>query len=201
MRTKKVKGAFEAVTESDLVISTPEKIYSDLPIHLEIGSGKGKFIVELATQNKNIHYVAMEKDINVCYRILEKQMDLKLENLTIVSGDASDLELFFEKNSLDKIYLNFSDPWPKSRHHKRRLTYEAFLLKYKTLLKRNGKVEFRTDHQSLFDDSVEYFKANGYRILWIDYNCKPRSAVSEYELKNREGGAIYGLIAEVNDEN
>lgn len=197
MRTKKVKGAFEAVSESDLVITEPEKIYSNLPIHLEIGSGKGKFIIELAQQNKHIHYVAMEKDINVSYRILEKQTELKLDNLTIINGDANDLEAFFDPKTIDKVYLNFSDPWPKSRHHKRRLTYHTFLEKYKNLLVKQGSIEFRTDHQALFDDSVEYFKTSGFQITWMDYNCKPRSAVSEYELKNREGGAIYGLIAEV----
>lgn len=195
MRTKKVKQAKETIESSDLIIQTPRIIESDLPIVLEIGSGKGKFIVELASLNQDKYFVAMERDINVCYRILEKQQDLKLPNLAIIPIDAKDLNLYFNPNSVEKIYLNFSDPWPKARHHKRRLTAESFLKIYESILTANGELEFRTDHLDLFNDSIEYLKTSSFKITWQSLDAPLRTAVSEYELKKRENGPIYGFIA------
>ena len=195
MRTKKVKQAKETIESSDLIIQTPRIIESDLPIVLEIGSGKGKFIVELASLNQDKYFVAMERDINVCYRILEKQQDLKLPNLAIIPIDAKDLNLYFNPNSVEKIYLNFSDPWPKARHHKRRLTAESFLKIYESILTTNGELEFRTDHLDLFNDSIEYLKTSSFKITWQSLDAPLRTAVSEYELKKRENGPIYGFIA------
>jgi tRNA (guanine-N7-)-methyltransferase len=195
VRTKKVKQAKETIESSDLIIQTPRIIKSDLPIVLEIGSGKGKFIVELASLHQDKYFVAMERDINVCYRILEKQQDLKLPNLAIIPIDAKDLNLYFNPNSVEKIYLNFSDPWPKARHHKRRLTAESFLKIYESILTTDGELEFRTDHLDLFNDSIEYLNTSSFKITWQSLDAPLRTAVSEYELKKRENGPIYGFIA------
>ncbi|MDY0209989.1 MAG: tRNA (guanosine(46)-N7)-methyltransferase TrmB [Acholeplasma sp.] len=195
MRTKKVKQAKESIETSPLIIKSPKIIQSDLPIVLEIGSGKGKFITELADSNRDKFYVAMERDLNVCYRILEKQEILQLPNLAIIPIDAKDLNLYFKPNSIEKIYLNFSDPWPKARHHKRRLTAKSFLTLYESMLVPNGQLEFRTDHESLFKDSLEYLAASNFVLEWQSNDAPLREAVSEYELKKRDNGPIYGFIA------
>lgn len=195
MRTKKVKQAKESIVNSPLIIKEPTIIKSDKPIHLEIGSGKGKFITELADIHREFYYVAMERDLNVCYRILEKQEVLQLPNLAIIPIDAKDLLLFFEPKSVSKIYLNFSDPWPKARHHKRRLTAKSFLDIYEQILVEKGELEVRTDHESLFTDSLEYLKESNFELIWQHNNAPVREAISEYEMKKRADGPIYGFIA------
>lgn len=180
---------------SELVQIEPKAITSDLPLVLEIGSGKGKFITELANMDPSKFYIAMEKDLNVCYRILEKQEQLKLPNLQILPIDAKELLQYFKPKSITKIYLNFSDPWPKKRHHKRRLTAVSFLKLYETLLKDGGELEFRTDHSDLFNDSITYLNESKFKLITEERNCAPRAAISEYELKKREFGPIYGFIA------
>lgn len=195
MRTKRVAKAKETIESSDLIIQEPRIIESNLPIVLEIGSGKGKFIVELASFHPDKYFVAMERELNVCYRILEKQESFQLPNLAIIPIDAKDLSLYFNPHSIEKIYLNFSDPWPKARHHKRRLTASSFLKIYESILIEGGFLEFRTDHESLFDDSLEYIKTSNFEIVWQSRDALMRTAVSEYELKKRENGPIYGFIA------
>lgn len=195
MRTKKVKQAYDAIHESNLILTEPKKITADLPIVLEVGSGKGKFITELAKLYPNIHFVAFEKDINVCYRILEKQEALMLPNLTIVQDDANALLEYFNPKSVSKIYLNFSDPWPKKRHHKRRLTAETYLRMYETILIDGGELEFRSDFEPLYLDSLEYLMSSRFEVFWANTQCDCREAVSEYEEKKRKESPIYGFKA------
>lgn len=195
MRTKKVKQAFEAIHQSELILTEPRIISSNKPIVLEVGSGKGKFITELAKLYPDLHYVAFEKDINVCYRILEKQNELKLPNLTIVQDDANALLEYFEPKSVQKIYLNFSDPWPKKRHRKRRLTAKPFLDKYETILKQGGELEFRSDFEPLYQDSLEYLSESRFEVYWASTACDIREAVSEYEEKKRKENPIFGFKA------
>ncbi len=195
MRTKKVKQAYDAIHESNLILTEPKIITADLPIVLEVGSGKGKFITELAKLYPNIHFVAFEKDINVCYRILEKQEALMLPNLTIVQDDANALLEYFNPKSVSKIYLNFSDPWPKKRHHKRRLTAETYLRMYETILIDGGELEFRSDFEPLYLDSLEYLMSSRFEVFWANTQCDCREAVSEYEEKKRKESPIYGFKA------
>lgn len=195
MRTKKVKQAYDAIHESNLILTEPKIITADLPIVLEVGSGKGKFITELAKLYPNIHFVAFEKDINVCYRILEKQEALMLPNLTIVQDDANALLEYFNPKSVSKIYLNFSDPWPKKRHHKRRLTAETYLRMYETILIDGGELEFRSDFEPLYLDSLEYLMSSRFEVFWANTQCDCPEAVSEYEEKKRKESPIYGFKA------
>lgn len=195
MRTKKVKQAYDAIHESNLILTEPKIITANLPIVLEVGSGKGKFITELAKLYPNIHFVAFEKDINVCYRILEKQEALMFPNLTIVQDDANALLEYFNPKSVSKIYLNFSDPWPKKRHHKRRLTAETYLRMYETILIDGGELEFRSDFEPLYLDSLEYLMSSRFEVFWANTQCDCREAVSEYEEKKRKESPIYGFKA------
>lgn len=197
MRTKKVKQAYEAIQQSNLIITTPQIIRSELPIVLEVGSGKGKFITDLAKLYPELYFVAFEKDINVCYRILEKQEALMLPNLSIVQDDANALLAYFEPKTVAKIYLNFSDPWPKKRHHKRRLTFETYLKMYETILVDQGELEFRSDFEPLFMDSLSYLTTSRFEVYWKDTNCSEREAVSEYEEKKRKESPIYGFKAKL----
>lgn len=197
MRTKKVKQAYDAIHQSNLIITAPQIIKANLPLVLEVGSGKGKFITELAKLHSDLHFVAFEKDINVCYRILEKQEALLLPNLTIVQDDANALLSYFEPKSVSKIYLNFSDPWPKKRHHKRRLTAESYLKMYETILIEGGELEFRTDFEPLYQDSLEYLTTSRFDVYWANTQCEEREAVSEYEEKKRKESPIYGFKAKL----
>ena len=140
------------------------------PVHMEIGCGKGNFAVGMAKKHPEINFIAMEKVPDVCCIALEKAMASKDErehdNLRFLIGDARTLEENVLPHSLDCIYLNFSDPWPKSGHAKRRLTHSTFLAIYRKLLKEGGLLRFKTDNTGLFDFSLEEFEAFGAKILW-----------------------------------
>ncbi len=125
---------------------------------LEIGCGKGTFVVESALRNPNKFFVAIEVIPDVIMLAMEKAKALNVQNVKFVCFDAAKLDTVFEENELDELYLNFSDPWPKARHAKRRLTYVAFLETYKKILKNGGKIFFKTDNRPLFDFSLEQFE-------------------------------------------
>jgi len=173
MRLKNVKGSKEAVLESQYVINEAEQskgkwkdlFGNDNPICIEIGMGKGKFITTLASMNPKINYIGIEKFESVLIRGIEKQNQLMLPNLLFIRMDAEHIENVFHKNEVDKIYLNFSDPWPKDRHSKRRLTSHQFLSKYDKLLKSEGVVEFKTDNQELFEFSISEVPIAGWNII------------------------------------
>ena len=121
------------------------------PIHIEVGTGMGTFITTLAQNNPGINYVGIEIDKNVLIRVTEKVLELGLTNVRLLLLDANKLMEYFNENEVDKVYLNFSDPWPKTRHAKRRLTHSNFLSSYKMLLKEESIVEFKTDNKGLFE--------------------------------------------------
>lgn len=163
MRLRNVKGSKEFIENSPFVINDPEQYkgrWNELfennnPIHIEIGMGKGQFILALAEKNPNINYIGIEMYSSVLYRALEKRQDTDLTNLYFLRFDAKELLTIFDKGEIDRIYLNFSDPWPKDRHAKRRLTSVNFLQLYDVVLSQNGLIQFKTDNRPLFDFSVE----------------------------------------------
>ena len=144
MRLRHIRGAEETIAESPYVIQEPELhkgswnqfFGNDNPIQIEVGMGKGRFIMELAKQNPDINYVGIEKYSSVLLRAVEKQDELQLPNLRFIRMDAENINEVFGKDEVDRIYLNFSDPWPKDRHAKRRLTSRQFFARYDQMLKK-----------------------------------------------------------------
>ena len=173
------------------------------PLQIEIGSGKGKFITTLAKQNPEVNFVAIELQTTAAGIILRTKLEQGLDNLQILRGDALDIDHFFPQHCAEKIYLNFSDPWPKKRHEKRRLTYQAFLLRYQKVLKHNGEVELKTDNSGLFAYSLQSLNNFGmlFDFVSVDLHHEADEIVeqnieSEYEHKfAAKGNPIYALHA------
>lgn len=171
MRLRNIKGSKEFIEASPYVIQEPEKLkgkwsslfHNNHPIHIEIGMGKGQFIHELAAANPDINYIGIEMYSSVLYRALEKRAETELENLFFLRFDAKYLADIFDLGEVSRIYLNFSDPWPKDRHAKRRLTSAGFLAIYNEILTSDGFIQFKTDNRDLFDFSVETVKESA---LW-----------------------------------
>jgi len=178
MRLRNITGSREMVAGDKHVIMEPEKYKgkwwslfgNENPIHLEIGTGKGKFIMEMAINNPGINYIGIEKYSSVLIRALEKRREAEISNLYFLRFDAEYLTNIFAENEIDRIYLNFSDPWPKNRHAKRRLTSRNFLDKYNLCLSKNGEVIFKTDNRDLFDFSLEEAEAAGWKIGSLTYD-------------------------------
>lgn len=193
MRLKNIKGANEKVSNGKYIINNPKehignwnKLFgNNNPIHIEIGMGKGKFIVENALTNPNINYIGIEMFDSVILRAVEKTNDLELNNLYLIRIDATLIEEIFDKE-IDLIYLNFSDPWPKDRHAKRRLTSPRFLARYDKIFKESPKIIQKTDNLSLFEYSLESLKEYGYNIDYVTYDLhkdKENIITTEYEDK------------------
>ena len=172
MRLRNIAGSRDVIAESEWVIQEPcsqkgkwTKVFgNDHSIRIEIGMGKGKFLHELAKENPEINYIGIEKYSSVLVRALEKMEENPLENLHFIRMDAENIVNVFEKGEVDQIYLNFSDPWPKDRHAKRRLTSRQFLERYHNILKEEGRVIFKTDNRPLFDFSLEEVKEAGWTL-------------------------------------
>lgn len=162
------------------------------PLHIEIGCGKGTFICQTAALNPEINYIAVEKVSNVIVLAMEKAKEAELSNLKFIRGDFSRLAEDFPDNSVDRIYLNFSDPWPKSGYAKRRLTHGAFLGLYKRILKRGGEIHFKTDNRDLFDFSLETFPENGFTLHNVTFDLHNSdfqgNIMTEYEKRFSEMG-------------
>ena len=210
MRLRNVPGSREAIAESEYAINEPEfnkgkwkEIFgNDNPIRIEIGMGKGKFITTLAQQNPDINYIGIEKFSSVLIRAIEKMEELELTNLKFIRMDAEKIEDTFNKEEIDKIYLNFYDPWPKDRHAKRRLTSKEFFKRYDNILKKDGVVEFKTDNNDLFDFSLEQIPEAGWNIveytrdLHNNEKMNEGNIMTEYEERfSKMGNNINKLIA------
>lgn len=169
MRLRNIKGSKEFIENSPFVVHQPEEYkgcWQDLfhntdPLHVEIGMGKGQFIHTLAAEHPDINYLGIEMYSSVLYRALERRAQTELDNLYFLRFDARNLTEIFSSGDIDRIYLNFSDPWPKDRHAKRRLTSPDFLSMYDKVLLPSGYIQFKTDNRSLFDFSVESVKESG----------------------------------------
>ncbi len=209
MRLRNVRGSREAIEASEFTINIPEEhkgkwrevFGNDNPIYIEIGMGKGKFITELATRNPDINYIGIEKYSSVLIRAIEKRRELDINNLIFIRMDAENIEEVFEVGEVSRIYLNFSDPWPKDRHAKRRLTSRQFFARYDRVLKRDGQVEFKTDNRPLFDFSIEEIPEAGWNITESTYDlhnsdmCEG-NVMTEYEEKfSTMGNPIHKLVA------
>lgn len=202
MRLRNIPGSREAIAESPFVVPEGEPIRghwrdrfgNENPLHIEIGMGKGKFLMTMAEKNPDINYVGIERYSSVLLRALQKMEENSLPNLLFLRMDAESLTEIFEEGEVSKIYLNFSDPWPKDRHAKRRLTSRVFLARYDRILKPEGRLEFKTDNRELFDFSVEELAAAGWRpeVITYDLHRDPvlmkGNVMTEYEERFSSAG-------------
>ncbi len=196
MRLRNVKGSREEIARNPYVVKDAdhykgrwkEYLNTDEPVHIEIGMGKGKFLMEMARKNPHIQYIGIEKYSSVLVRALEKMEEDPLENVHFIRMDAEYITQYFDKGEVEKIYLNFSDPWPKDRHAKRRLTSHQFLERYDQILKEEGEIIFKTDNRDLFDFSVAEAGDAGWTMDLCVYNLYDSqylegNVMTEYEEK------------------
>lgn len=211
MRLRNVPGAKETIASSKNVVENPEELKDRWktffnntdPINLEIGMGKGQFITQLSIDNPEINYIGIEKFSSVLVRAIEKRDEIEeeLNNLYFLRFEAEYILNIFGKEEIQRIYLNFSDPWPKARHAKRRLTSKEFLKRYDKILAKDGEIIFKTDNKELFDFSLEQIGKADWKIknLTYDlYNSKysQGNVMTEYEEKFTSlGKTIYRLVA------
>ena len=205
MRIRNLKNKEDIIKRSNYIVNNYEDYKSiwkkyfknNNPIYIEIGMGKGKFIYENAINNKNINYIGIEKYDNIIARAILK-FDEKLDNLCIIRCNALDVDKIFDKE-IDRIYLNFSDPWPKKRHHDRRLTSNIFLDKYEKVLKRDGSIFIKTDNSELYRYSLSNLSKYNYFLdnISFDVNKDYKDNIkTEYEEKFiKNGNNIYGVCA------
>lgn len=209
MRLRHIQGAEETIASSPFVIQEPEhhrgawnQVFGNShPLEIEVGMGKGRFIMEKAAANPDINYIGIERYSSVLLRGLQKRGEMELNNIYFMCIDAKDLADIFAPGEVDNIYLNFSDPWPKDRHAKRRLTSPEFMSVYHKILAPQGTVEFKTDNRGLFEYSLESIPSAGWEVAehTFDLHRSPMSegnVMTEYEMKfASEGKPICKLIA------
>ncbi len=201
MRLKHVRGASEALDQSSYVVKNPEQYknhFKDLfgnnnPIHIEVGMGKGNFIIENAKRYPDINFIGIEKYDSVMIRAIQKLEDIELPNLRLIRYDANNIENLFE-NEISILYLNFSDPWPKARHARRRLTSSDFLKRYDSIFKGEKKIIQKTDNRNLFEFSVKSFTDYGYKIDMISLNLHEDTHIENIETEYEEKFVSRGSI-------
>lgn len=193
MRLKNVPGAREAIADSIYCIHDPEEqknlkgqwrslFGNDHPFHIEIGMGKGQFIYGMAVAHPEINYIGIEKYSSVLIRAIQKMEEAPLPNLRFIRMDAEEICEVFGTGEVDRIYLNFSDPWPKDRHAKRRLPSRQFLARYDEILKKEGQLEFKTDNQGLFDFALEELEPRRLETCGGNqrFACRPGALSGKY---------------------
>lgn len=209
MRLRNVRGSKEKLASFEYVVNGPEQYRGNWkglfgncqPIHIEIGMGKGQFLIQLAKENPDINYIGIERYSSVLVRAVEKRNGLELANLYFIVYDAANINCIFEDNEVSRIYLNFSDPWPKDRHAKRRLTSKEYLERYDKILRPEGEVIFKTDNDLLFNFSLEQVDTAGWKLLNYTYDLHHSEYVegnvmTEYEEKfSALGNPIHRLVA------
>lgn len=195
MRLRHIPGAEEKIANSPYVVQAPEShrgefarlFGNDNPIEIEVGMGKGKFIMELAGKNPDVNYIGIERYSSVLLRALQKREEMELSNIYFMCIDAKSLDEVFAPGEVSRIFLNFSDPWPKDRHAKRRLESRQFLARYNQILKKDGTIEFKTDNRALFDFALEEVEAAGWTLkektfdLHADARLNEGNVMTEYE--------------------
>ncbi len=211
MRLRNIPGADEIVAGSAYCIQNPENykgswnafLQNTNPIHIEVGMGKGRFLMELAALHPDINYIGIERYTSVLLRAVQKMEEAPLPNVHFLCMDAAALPDIFSAGEVGRIYLNFSDPWPKDRHARRRLTSREFLARYEQFLTSDGQIEFKTDNQNLFSFSLEEIAASpqwqllvSTRNLHADPTLNEGNVMTEYEEKfSSVGNPICKLIA------
>ena len=209
MRLRHIPGAEEAIASSPYVIQDPElkkgawnQVFGNShPIEIEVGMGKGRFLMELALSHPDVNYIGIERYSSVLLKGLQKRARLELANIFFLCIDARDMADIFAPGEVSRIYLNFSDPWPKDRHAKRRLTSDRFLAVYDQILDREGVIEFKTDNQELFRFSLESIPQAGWKVLEKTFDLHHSdmaqgNVMTEYEEKfSAEGKPICKLTA------
>ena len=209
MRLRHIPGAEQMIEDSPYVIQNPEErkgkwhevFGNHNPIRIEVGMGKGRFIMELAKANPEINYIGIELYSTVLLKAIQKREQLAITNICFMCIDAKSMADIFDMGEVDRIYLNFSDPWPKDRHAKRRLTSPQFMEVYDKILKKDGTVEFKTDNRGLFDYSLESVPEAGWNILEYTFDLHHSemaegNVMTEYETKfAAEGKPICKLVA------
>ena len=199
MRLRNITGSREVIAESPYVVQeelqpqvagTWHTLFgNNNPIHIEIGMGKGKFIHTMTKLHPDINYVGIEKYSSVLLRAIQKMEEEELPNLKFLRMDAEDIATVFAPGEVDRIYLNFSDPWPKDRHARRRLPSREFLARYDVILKKEGRIAFKTDNRDLFDFAVEELGPAGWKAEVITYDLHgdeklmEGNVMTEYEEK------------------
>lgn len=200
MRLRHIPGAEEEIASSSWVYQTPEEVKNNMtsPTYLEIGMGKGGFIIESAKRNPEISYIGIEMYESVMIkatRRLDRMEEAERpENLHFIRMDARNIKDYFPEESVDRIYLNFSDPWPKTRHAHRRLVSEQFLKVFYPILKSGSMIEFKTDNRDLFDFAMEEYEKAGFSLVYSTYDlhadkeAMAENVMTEYEKKFSDKG-------------
>ena len=208
MRLRNIKGSREVIASNEFVVQEAEGqrgqwkavFGNENPVHIEIGMGKGQFIMELARRNPDVNYVGIEKYSSVLIRAIEKRSQEDLPNLLFVRMDAEHIAEVFGPEEVDRIYLNFSDPWPKDRHAKRRLTSKEFLARYDQCLKKEGFIQFKTDNRPLFDFTLEQAAEANWQTNEVSYDLHHSEYVegnimTEYEERfSAQGNPIHRVV-------
>ncbi len=210
MRLRNKPWADEKLSEfSHFVIANPEEqkgkwrdiFGNDNPLYIEVGSGKGRFITEMAKAHPNVNFIGIEVYKSVIVAALDRVIEADIPNLKLLNVDAADLCNYFAKGEVDRLYLNFSDPWPKTRHAKRRLTYKTFLSIYEDVLPQNGEIHFKTDNQGLFESSLKSISEYGMLLSYVSLDLHNSdfegNIMTEYEEKfSKRGSRIYRMEAQ-----
>ena len=209
MRLRNITGSREMIAESRFVVHEPQEYKgrwrelfgNDHPLRIEIGMGKGRFIMDLARMHPEINYVGIEKYSSVLLRGIQKMETDPLPNLYFIRMEAEEIADVFDREEVERIYLNFSDPWPKDRHAKRRLPSREFLKRYDEILVRDGVIEFKTDNKDLFRFALEELEPAGWRLLQMtedlhhDEKMLVGNVMTEYEEKfSALGNPIYKYV-------
>lgn len=209
MRLRNIRGSEEVIANSPFVEQYPKQrkghwrecFVTQGPVQIEVGMGKGKFLMEMAALHPDINYIGIERYSSVLLRALQRLEGMECTNLKFLCMDADEIEEVFAPGEVDKIYLNFSDPWPKERHARRRLPSRQFLARFDRILKADGKLEFKTDNRQLFDFAVEELEPAGWKASVITYDLHQDAVLSEgnvmteYEEKfSLEGNPIHKYI-------
>lgn len=210
MRLRNKAGASEELLQHPTIIiqnaesrkgNWQEVFGNNNPIHIEVGTGKGKFLTGMSELHPDINYIGVEKYDSVIISALERIQEAGMPNFKLLNEDVINLTSYFEQGELDQVYINFTDPWPKNRHEKRRLTHERFLRMYEQVMKKNGEIHFKTDNQALFEYSLHSFSKYGMILNNVSLDLHKSeiegNIMTEYEEKfSKKGMRIYRCEAQ-----